>query len=102
MTLHFSSGCIYGFDMIHIINSDYFHKSINQLTFVMETCCIFFEVRTECLQQNLHYLDYLRLHCLIITLLTSKGTENCGRGVNAPASYLGEPGFKPRPGDRLC
>jgi hypothetical protein len=28
-------------------------------------------------------------------------TERCGRVVNTPASYLGDPGFKFRPGDRI-
>jgi hypothetical protein len=33
--------------MILRINSDHFLSSINQLIVVLETCCIFFEVRTE-------------------------------------------------------
>jgi hypothetical protein len=29
------------------------------------------------------------------------GTERRGRVANTPASYVGDPGFKSRPGDRL-
>jgi hypothetical protein len=37
------------FRMILRVKSDYFAKRISQLIFVMDTCCVFFEVRTECL-----------------------------------------------------
>jgi hypothetical protein len=33
--------------MILRVNSDYFLNSINQVIFVAETRCVFFEVRTE-------------------------------------------------------
>jgi hypothetical protein len=36
------------------------------------------------------------------TVIYPRRTERCGRVVNIPASYLGRPGFKSRPGDRLC
>jgi hypothetical protein len=41
--------CIYVFRMVLTINSDYFLKQHNQSIVVMEMCCVFFEVRTVCL-----------------------------------------------------
>jgi hypothetical protein len=39
--------CVYAFRMIGIINSDFSVNSFNRLNFVMKTCFVSFEVRTE-------------------------------------------------------
>jgi hypothetical protein len=38
--------------MVLTVNSDYYLNSINQLIFVMVKCGVFFEVRTEFLNNN--------------------------------------------------
>jgi hypothetical protein len=37
------------FHIILTVKSNYFPDSINQLTVVMETSCVFFKIETECL-----------------------------------------------------
>jgi hypothetical protein len=42
--------------MILTMNNDYFFKSSNQLVFAMDKYCVFFDVRTECL--NINYVFF--------------------------------------------
>jgi hypothetical protein len=49
------------------------------------------------LHESLTFHFYMTLKQFIFT----EFTERHGRVVNIPASYLGDPGFKSRPGDRL-
>jgi hypothetical protein len=47
LTAGTSALCIYGFHTVLIINSIIAVNSINQLFFVMEKGCVFFEIWTE-------------------------------------------------------
>jgi hypothetical protein len=45
--------CIYGVFMVFSVNRDISLNSINQLVFVVEKCCVFFEARVEVLNIEL-------------------------------------------------
>jgi hypothetical protein len=45
--MNFSHRMFYGFLMFIKININYFFKSINQLIFVMGSCCVLLEEGTE-------------------------------------------------------
>jgi hypothetical protein len=49
---------MYGFHMILSVNSSYFLYTITELMFIMEKCCVFFELGAEFLNTVLMSLGF--------------------------------------------